>query len=192
MEIKELSAQMAEAIAKNDVEAMEKIAGEITKGKKDRHAEESKAQQAQAEKLAGVREATATEVHQMVRAIPGLDEKLRKVESWGFTYKVDKANPDEPDITYKSVSLTIAKVRKAGGGGNGGGAGKTKDEYGMSLAEVYDKFKTPEDEASLVKAVKDDEAATAKLGKTTNSNQWRVKNEVKKRAIKDELLKPAK
>lgn len=192
MDIKDLSAQMAEAIANNDVAKMETIAAEITKGKKDRHAEEAKAQQAQAEKLAGVRETTAAEVHQLVRGIPGLDDKLRKVESWGFTYKVDKANPDEVDVTYKSVALTIAKVKTSRSGGNGGGAGKTKEEYGMSLGEVYDKFHTPEDEVKLAKAVEDDKVATTNLGKTTNSNQWRVKNEVKKRVIASGELKPQK
>lgn len=82
------------------------------------------------------------------------------------------------------------KTRKSGG--TGGGAGKTKDDYGMSLTEVYEKYHTAEDDGKLAEAELKDKEASEKLGKTTNSNAWRVKNEVKKAAIASGLLQPTK
>lgn len=186
----ELQQKMADAIANNDVKLMETIAGEILKGKTERIRKESEQARKDAEQLAGVREALATEIHKAVRALK-LEQKLKDVKSWGFTYKVDKANPNEPDVSYKAVSLAVATV-KAKTGVGGGGAGKTKAEFGMSLSEVFNKFATEGDKAKLAEAEAKDSENTAKSGKTTNSNAWRIKNEVKKEALKAGLLAPAK
>jgi len=188
-EIKELQARMAKAIANNDVAAMEAIAGEITKGKADRHKAEVAAQQAEAVAMAGDREKLATSIWQDINKMPGIRDKLTALKATGFTFKLDNA-----EVQYKSVALTVPSVGKAksSGGNGGGGAGKTKDEFGMSLAEVYNKFHTDEDEVKLAEAAIKDEEASTKLGKTTNSNQWRVKNEVKKRVIASGELAPAK
>lgn len=192
-DIKELQVRMAEAIANNDVAAMEAIAGEITKGKSDRHKAEVEAQRKEAEAMAGDREALATTIHTAIvqngaKGVADIAGKLTTLKATGFTFKLDTE-----EVQYKSVALTVPAIGKAKASGNGGGgAGKTKDEFGMSLAEVYDKFKTDEDEAKLAEAQVKDEEASTKLGKTTNSNQWRVKNEVKKRVIASGELAPAK
>jgi len=187
-DIKELQVKMAEAIANNDVVAMEAIAGEITKGKSDRHKQEVEAQRKEAEAMAGDREKLAVELWAYTVKMPGLKDKLTALKATGFTFSLDNA-----ETQYKSVALKVPAVGKAkASGGNGGGAGKTKDEFGMSLQEVYDKFKTDEDEVKLAEAQVKDEEASAKLGKTTNSNAWRVKNEVKKRVIASGELTPAK
>jgi len=120
------------------------------------------------------------------------------VRAKGFTYTTDH-NEDEkgrvdPNGAVKVVGgvgllIPAIKTRKANGGGGGG---KTRDEFGMSLSEVFDKFATSEDRAKLEEAEAKDKSASEKLGKTTNSNAWRVKNEVKKAALAAGLLAPAK
>jgi len=189
-DMQELQAKLAEAMANNDVKAIEEIAGEIVKGKAERRKVEVEAQRKEAEALAGDREKLAGKVHKAIKAL-GLDADLAGMKAHGFTYKLDEPDKDNVMTTYKAVGLTVAvvKERKAGAGG---GAGKTKDEYGMGLQEVYDKFHTADDEAKMLEAEVKDKAASDKLGKITNSNQWRVKNDVKKRALADGLLAPTK
>jgi len=176
MTIQDLQAQMADAIAKNDVAAMETIAAQIVAGKRDRAKVEADRLLKESEALAGKREALAASIQAAVKAM-ALDKAITDVKGWGFTYKVDKANPNEPDITYKAVALTTAvvKAHKAGGGASG----KSKDEYGLSLGEIFDKFATDEDKTKLA-------------GATTGSSQWQVKVAVKKRAIADGKLAPVK
>jgi len=178
MSIEELRAQMRAAIDKNDVDAMDSIAIQIVASKKERAKVEADRLLKESEALADVREKLAAKTHQMLKGIPGLDKELVAVKAWGFTYKVDKANPNEPDIVYKSVSLTTAAVKapKAGGGGS---TGKSKDEFGLSLGEIFDKFATDEDKTKLAAA-------------TSGSSQWQVKVAVKKRAIASGLLAPVK
>ena len=190
MDIKELQAKMAAAIANNDVKAIEEIASQIVKGKSDRAKAEAEKQVKEAEALAGVRDALAGELHKAIKAMK-LDKRLTDVKAWGFTYKVDKANPAEPDVIYRSVSLSTQQI-KARKAGAGGGAGKTKDEFGMSLQEVFDKFATAADKTKLAEAEVKDKAASDKLGKSTNSNAWRVKNDVKKAALAAEKIAPVK
>lgn len=177
MTMTDLQQQMATAIANNDVKKMEELAGQILKGKTERIKAESEQVRKEQEALAGAREILATKIHKTVKAMK-LDQELRDVKSWAFTYKVDKANPNELDIVYKAVALTTATV-KAHKVGGGGGAGKSKDQFGMSLTEIFDKFATDADKADLDKA-------------TTNSAQWQVKNKVKKQAIADGKLAPVK
>jgi len=71
--------------------------------------------------------------------------------------------------------LTVAGIKapKAGNGGYQGG--KTKDEYGMSLGDVFEKFANNDERTKLAAA-------------TSNSTQWQVKVAVKKRAIAEGLL----
>lgn len=191
MELAELQAKMATAIANNDVKAIEEIAQEIVKGKADRRKAEADTILKEAEAMAKDREKLAISIHNQIRKL-GLDELLTGMKAWGFTYKVDGANPAEPEMTYKSVALSTQQVRAKRAGGGGGGAGKTKDEYGMGLGEVFEKFASIEDRAKLADAEVKDKLASDKLGKATNSNAWRVKNEVKKRAIADGMLAPVK
>lgn len=190
MSLEELTAKLASAVAANDTKAIEEIATEIVKSKAARRKAEADAAVKEAEALAGTREALSKEIHRAIKGL-GLDEKIVAVKGWGFTYKVDKANPNEPDTTYKSVSLSTQTVKARKAGGNGG-AGKTKDEFGLSLGEVFEKFATAEDRAKLAEAETKDKAASEKLGKQTNSNAWRVKNDVKKAAIASGALAPVK
>lgn len=174
----ELKTKMASAIANNDAKAIEEIAIAIAKSKNERVKAEAEQARIDAEKMAGAREVLAKEIHKAVKALK-LDARLREVKSWGFVYKVDKANPAEPDITYGSVSLSTATVKVKRTGAGGGATGKSKDEFGMSLTEIFDKFATDEDKKALAEA-------------KTNSAQWQVKNKVKKQAIAEGKLKPAK
>jgi hypothetical protein len=190
VELAELQTRMATAIANNDVKAIEEVAAEIVKSKSERRKAEVEQAQAEAEALAGKREELAIKIHNAVRELK-LDGQLKGMKAWGFTYKVDRANPSEPNVTYASVALSTLQI-KARKAGTGGGAGKTKDEFGMSLSEVFEKYATAEDRTNLADAEAKDKIASKKLGKSTNSNAWRVKNEVKKDAIKAGLLAPAK
>jgi len=183
---------MLAAIQQGDVKAQEDIAKKLLAGAQERRKVEVEAQRKESEALAGAREALATAIHEQVKALK-LDKSLKDMRAWGFTYKVDRANPNEPDVEYKSVSLSVTaiKERKASSG-NGGGAGKTKDEYGLSLGEVFERFANDDDRGKLAEAEASDKVASEKLGHSTNSNAWRIKNQVKKRALADGLLAPTK
>ena len=159
-----------------DIQAVTKA---MDKAKADIAKEQATKLQAEAVALAGAREQLAGKIHVAVKAL-GLDKAITDVKGWGFTYKVDKANPAELDITYKAVSLSTAvvKTRKAGGSGGGGG-GKSKEEYGMSLTEIVAKFATPEELTAIAAA-------------DSNSKSWQLKVAVKKAAIAAGKLAPAK
>ena len=165
--IDELKTALRKALDAGEDNEVVRLAREITKVK----AEQAKAD---VEKFAKAREELAIAIHKTVK---GLSEvaKLVDVGAQGFTYKVD--GYPEADIKYKSVALTIPGLKRAGGGGGGGG--KTKDEYGMSLGEVFEKFATAEDRAKLNTAA-------------SGSAQWQVKIAVKKFAIEQGLLQPTK
>lgn len=176
MGIQDLQAQMATAIAKNDVKAMEEVATQIVAGKKERAKVEATRLLKESEALAGTREKLATRIHVAIKAL-NLDREIVAIKGWGFTYKVDRTNPNEPDITYKSVSLTTAVVKAPRA--VSGGTGKSKDEFGLSLGEIFEKFANDEDRTKLA-------------GAETGSRQWQVKVAVKKRALADGLLPPVK
>ncbi len=180
--LEELKAKMAEAIktfqANGDMAGIQAVSKEMDRAKSEIAKSEATRLQAEAVALAGKREQLAASIHNAIRGIPGTDKQLAEVKAWGFTYKVDRANPNEPDITYKSVSLTTAVI-KARKGSNGGGAGKSKDEYGISLSEIVDKYGTPEELAAIGSA-------------DSNSKSWQLKQAVKKRVIASGELAPVK
>jgi len=200
-DIKELSAKLAEAIANNDVAAIETLSAEVVKSKTERHKAEIEKERKEQEALAGKREALTKEILSSVKAgtVPAnLDKRLAEVKAKGFTYTIDH-NEDEkgridPNGSVKvtgGVGLLIPaiKARKANGGGGGG---KTKDEFGMSLSEVFEKFATSEDRAKLAEAEAKDAEIKAKTGKSNSVNAYNVKQAVKKAAIAAGLLAPAK
>lgn len=170
--IDELKAKMKEALASGDTKAIEEVASAITKGKADRRKVEVEAIQKEAEKLAGAREKLASSIWNMLKGIPDMPKQLEAVKATGFTYKLDAEG-----ITYKAVMLAVPSVKRGAGGRTGGG--KSKDEFGMSLGEIFDKFATQPEKNLLAAA-------------PSNSAQWQVKVAVKKRAIKDGLLAPVK
>lgn len=181
----ELQKQMAEALAANDVKKIEEAAMAIVKSKAERAKVEVEKAQKESEALAGKREKLAEAIKSAVKAL-GLDKQIADVKAKGFNYTIDHREDDKGRLDAKGevsvtggVGLLVPAIKARKAGGVGGGAGKTKDEYGMSLQEVFEKFATPEDREKL---------ATAE----TNSSQWQVKNSVKKRAIADKLLTPAK
>ena len=152
--------------------AMDKATAEVAK-------ETATKLQAEAEQLAGAREKLASAIHGQVKAL-GIDKLITDVKGWGFVYKIDKANPAELDVVYKTVSLTTAVIKARKAGGTGGGAGKSKDEYGLSLSEIVAKFATPE------------ELAAISAEGISNSKSWQLKVAVKKAAIAAGKLAPAK
>ena len=185
MSLADLQKQMSEALAANDVRKIEEIATAIVRSKSERAREEAELARKESEALAGKREELANSIKSMVKKL-GLDKSIADVKAKGFNYTIDhkedekgRLDPNGSVRVTGGVGLIVPAVKARKAGGVGGGAGKTKDEFGMSLTEVFDKFATKEDQEKL---------ATAE----SNSAQWQVKNSVKKRAIKDGLLAPAK
>jgi hypothetical protein len=119
------------------------------------------------EKFLKVREDIAAEIHALVAKYA---PQLKAVKATGFIFKVDTE-----EMQYKAVQLLVAGS-KAHSGGTGGKGGKTKDSYGMSLGEVFEKFATAEEKAEI--AGKERNAANA------------LKVKVLNRAVKEGLLKP--
>lgn len=190
-ELTELQVKMSEAIASGNVKAIEEIASEIVKSKSDRRKTEVAKELAEAEALAGVRAELAEEIRKACNTIPEITNKLEQVKANGFTYhRKGELDANGVALTKSSLGLLVPTIRKRSGGN--GGAGKTKTDYGISLSEVFAKFATDEDKVKLADAEAKDKIASEKLGKSTNSNAWRIKNDVKKRAIAENLLAPVK
>lgn len=185
MTLEDLQKQMAEAVSKNDIKAMEQLAEQIVAGKKERIKAEAEAARKEAEALAGEREAFEKKVYEAIKAL-NLDAKLLGLKCKSFTYTANhKENADgkldangEVKVTGAVKLHTPAVKSKKSSGGNGS-SGKTKDEFGMSLQEVFEKFATDDERTKLENAV-------------SNSVAWQIKNQVKKRAISEGLIQPAK
>ena len=89
------------------------------------------------------------------------------------------ANPVDgviSDCKVVKVEPRPATASKVGSGKSG----KTSKEYGLTLDEAFHKFATDADRAKY----------DALGGSNLNSKQWKVKDDVKKRAIADGLLAP--
>ena len=182
MTIEELKGKMQEAVKvfqdTGDMSGIQAVSKEMDRAKSELAKQEAVRLQKEAETLAGAREELAIKIHDAVKELK-LDKELKAVKAWGFAYKVDKANPDELDIIYKSVNLTTRQVKKAKAGTGGAARGKSKDEYGISLGEIFNRFATDEDKKRYAAAA-------------SNSGQWQVKVAVKKRALDAGLLQPIK
>lgn len=195
----QLKAQLVKAAAEGNDTLFEETLKAIGKFKSEIASKAAAALKAEAEKLAGVRQTLATAIHQAVKSL-GLDSKLQEVKALGFTYNLDHPDVNGVMTEYKSVSLMVPSVKtKRSGGGGGGQSGKSKDEYGISLAEIYDKFK---DGVGKVKALDMEDVATVLEAsvaglkdtdaKNYNSKMWQIKVAVKKAAIAQGLLQPVK
>ncbi|KKN53781.1 hypothetical protein LCGC14_0598740 [marine sediment metagenome] len=153
MTLQELKTQMAAAVAEfnktGDMSKIQEVSNAMNKAKVVLAKEEATRLQAEAEKLAGVREALAIKIHGAVVAM-GLAKELLAVKAWGFTYKVDNAVPGAEDTRYKSVALTTAIVKRVSTGG--GGSGKLKDITGLSRWEIMEKYGTDVEKQKLVEA----------------------------------------
>jgi len=157
-----LLAQLDTARANNDTSGLLQAARAIAALEK----EAEKAQrEAQAGELLALEQTIKAEV---VETYQKHAKELRRLGVKGFSIGVtDTKNPS-----------WLFKGPKARSGGGGGGAGKTKDQYGRSLGEVFEAFATDEERAAL-------EAAKGDGNKT-----FAVKVGVKKRAIAEGLLTP--
>ena len=178
--LEELKNKMAEAVQAfkdtGDMTAIQAVSKEMDKAKSELAKQEAARLLKESEALAGAREELAAKIHEAIKALK-LDKELKAVKAWGFTYKVDRAVPNELDVSYKAVTLSTqqVKVKQAGAGAGG----RSKEEYGVSLGAIFNKFATEEDKVKLAQA-------------TSNSGQWQVKVAVKKKAIADGLLTPVK
>ena len=195
----ELQVQIKTAAIAGDNDKVMELAGEIGKFKADVRKAAIEADRKEAESLAGVREILTLKIWEAVHAL-GLEGELAKVKAKGFTFKLnipvgDKEHPE--GIKYTRVMLDTPTIRVKGTGG-GGGTGKTKDTYGLSLDEVYEKHATADEKTKMVAAIKSDEDKATKNkagggeGKNSGGEQWKVKNDVKKRVIASGDLKPQK
>jgi len=181
MDIAKLKLELQEVAISGDVAKILEVANKI----KLAEVEEVKAKAAKAkaefDAKATLRQEIATELHKAVIALPSI-KRLAEVAATGFTFKLDtpakaatETEPAVEAVKHLSVALTVAGIKapKAGNGGYQGG--KTKDEYGMSLGDVFEKFADNDERTKLAAA-------------TSNSTQWQVKVAVKKRAIAEGLL----
>ncbi len=184
--LEELKAKVAAAIASgNDTDFMVAVA-QIAKAKAEIAKAQAAVAQAEAEKLAGVRAELAEKLHTAImqsKQVVNLIQKLADVKAYGFTFLGSMPTPAEAaagasgEVNRKSVALVVAEVKaaRARTSTGGGAPGKSKSEYGMGLDEIYQKFKTPEDEVAMAAAV-------------SNTQKWGVKDKVKNRAVKAGLL----
>lgn len=197
--LEELQVQIKAAAIAGDNDKVMELAGEIGKFKADVRKAAIEADRKESEALAGVREELAKSIHVVVSGLPDIHVSLAKVKAKGFMFKLDipKGDKDHPEgIRYLSVQLDTPTIRVKGTGG--GGTGKTKDTYGLSLDEVYEKHATADEKTKMVAAIKSDEDKATKNkagggeGKNSGGEQWKVKNDVKKRVIASGELKPQK
>ncbi len=192
--MQELIANFTKATETGDSNAIEAAALAITKSKSDRHKAEAESLRLEAEALSGTRELEAAALLKEVSSLNHLLERLSLVKATGFTFTA-KGTPigaDKVPQEKSSIALSVPVVRATRSGGTGGG--KTKDETGMSLSEVYDLYATEDDKAKMVEAEAADNKHAVEHGLATakQSNRWRVKNDVKKRVLADGTLTPNK
>ena len=128
----ELKSDMVKAVDSGDYAAVQRIGrqmasmgGEEVKKDTERHA-------AAREQLAAI----------IWNDISGkYKEQIATVKALGFVFKMDTS-----ETQYKAVQLIVpsSKGNHVGGKGN-----KTVSEYGMRLGEVFDKFATADEKASI-------------------------------------------
>lgn len=183
-QVKEARTKLAEAAKTADIEQIKAAALALT----DAERVEAKELKAKAEAdftaKAKEREELTAEVGTAIHAAAGpFRAKIIKLvgeELALLRYSVDyKAG----NLTECSIVRTIAKTRTgagAGAGNGGGRGGKTKDEFGMSLNDIFEKFATDKDKADF----------TACTGDRVDSAQYVIKVRVKKAAITAGLVKP--
>lgn len=178
----ELKKELQEVAKTGDVAKILEVANKIKLAEVEALKQLAIQHKAEFDASTALREEIAKEIHATVKAIASI-KRLAEVKATGFTFKLDVAakaatdtEPAVEAVKHLSVALTVAGV-KAPKAGNGGGyqGGKTKDEYGMSLGDVFEKFANDEERTKLAAA-------------TSNTAQWQVKVAVKKRAIASELL----
>lgn len=185
-QIAEIKARIALAISSGDdigmmraIKELNQYKSEIAKAEQDKIAKEE-------QELAGVRQSFEVAFYaKVVDVLRQLKFDCYQLKAKSIIITVDHAENDNGllDVAGKvkvtgAAKLVVPTAKKRTVGASGLRT-SSKGEYGITLDEIFQKFATDEDRSKL-------EAAD------NNSKKWVVKNEVKKRALKDGLLQPAK
>ncbi len=187
--LEELKAQVAALAISTDPADNDRflaVVAQIAKRKADIARAQAETARLEAEKLAGVRAELGEKVHTAImqsKQLVNLIQKLADVKAYGFTFLGSQPTPAEKaagatgEVIRKSVALVVAEVKaaRARTSTGGGAPGRSKSEYGMSLDDIFQKFKTPEDDVAMA-------------GAASNTAKWQIKNKVKNQAIKDGRL----
>lgn len=196
MTIQEIRGALIAAYQTNDEGKIRELEGQLNIAKKAEQDAEIKRQQEEAKALEGARQAIATAIHTAVNGLVIDGKKIKpildSVKATGFIYKLDVTASVDTDgkkiegVVFKSVALTVPTIKLGKGkcsiGNNGGRSGRTMEEYGISLDEVFQAHKNADDVAAF-------EAAEGLEPKARNTKQWQIKTAVKKRVIEAGILK---
>ena len=183
MTLEKLKAQMDKAVAEfqktGDMTAIQAASKATDKAKAEIAKEQAVKLGVEAAALAGKREELEKKVFAAVQTL-GLDKEIKSMKVKGFNYFIDCDYELAGEQVHNVANVGLIhfqapKVKKAGGGGTG----KSKDEYGLSLLEIVDKYGTDAEKAAI--------AATE-----SNSKSWQLKVAVKKAAIAAGKLAPVK
>ena len=176
-----LIAEMAEASRVGDVSKILAAAEGLKSWKLVWLREEAKAQQAEAEALAGARKELADKIFGVVEGL-GLDDEIRGLKATGFVYRPRQVDPKDPSVTILARGfLEVPALRPvAVSSGSGSKRGKTSDEYGLTLDAIAMKYGSPEQLATLADST------------VSNSSKWATKTIIKKAALASGALKPIK
>jgi hypothetical protein len=169
----------------NDTEFL-KISGQMRSFKAEIAKAEADKLQKEAQAMAGDRAKLAEKIlARIVSQFKAIPAELEALKATGFTFYL----PDDSSITPR-VGLSVPTLKAKTARTGGGSTGKSKGEYGLTLDEIYQKFKTGEDEVKMSEAIAKDEQVKAEKGKSNSVNQYNVKLAVKKNAIAEGKLKP--
>ena len=169
----------------NDTEFL-KISAQMRSFKAEIAKAEAEKLKKEAEAMAGDRANLAAKILSRISSqFKNIQSELTALKATGFTFKLPD---DTSDIPSLALSVPVIKTRTTRAGG--GSTGKSKSTYGLTLDEIYQKFKTPEDESKMVEAIEADEKIKAEKGKSNSVNQYNVKLAVKKAAINAGSLQP--
>lgn len=174
------ASKLVEAGADGATDALMAAVGNLSKAKGLIAKAKAESLKAEAEALSGIRASKATSIYSIIAGNAEIKAALAETKAKGFTFTVSGL-PDATGtpVVIKSVSLAVPTV-KGSRVGVGGGAGKTKAQFGMSLAEVFAKYATGEEQAKL-------EACEEP---NINSKQWQIKTAVKDRVVASGELRP--
>lgn len=187
VDIADLMRQMNEATAKADLAEVIRLGNILKKEKSAVEKAENEKLAREAEELSGTRTELGSKIHKGIMTgqdIRPLIMQLKDVKAQGFTYKPDGPGPDGGMVKYKSVELMVEKPKavKRSGGGGGGTQSSTKDETGLNLSELIDKYATDAEKAEITEAYEKGEAEKKGSG---GSKKWQKQVKVKTRILKD-------
>lgn len=183
--LEQLKQEIAKAASSGDDVTFNTLIKEYNSRKSEVAKAAAAAALAEANALAGEREAMEKKLWQAVQpALKDFDCYYLKCKSFIVTVNHNENDDGKLDRDGKvrvtgAVKLVVPTIKARSSGGGGGTRVSSKDEYGMSLDEIFIKFATAEEQRELAEA-------------ETNSAKWQVKNKVKKAAIASGKLQPAK